>query len=526
MKYIANKLYVALVVAASFSCSDNLLETLPNDRVSSEIYWQTENDFTLGANAVYTLLEGAGDFTNWDAMSDIGHVTLMWREESIIEKGSYDATIGKVLRTWTDNYTGIQAANIFLDKARESQGLNQDLINRLTGEVKVLRAFFYTRLAILYGDVPLVTTETTLEASRALTRTPVAEVWDFVHRELGEAADLLPVEQAEKGRMTKGAALALQARAMLYAHRYQEAALAAKKVMDLNVYSLYPRYEKLFSYEAEHNEEVIMNREYIKNIQSNNIFSLTTPNSLFPQVNSFVPTKQAVDAYQMINGKDITDPSSGFDPKNPYANRDPRLKYSIFVLGDELPNGQIYDPRPGSGTGDAIGYAENSTATGFNVKKYLNVEDLAQPSNCGINIIFIRYAEVLLTYAEAMIESNQIDESVLAAINEVRARPDVKMPAIENVTDQSELREILRRERLVEFAFEGLRYFDIRRWKTAEDVIPGIIYGMTYVDQGGSLQTISLPGFLKVFNPQRDYLWPIPQREIELNPNLSQNPNW
>src|SRR5690606_2925390 len=138
----------------------------------------------------------------------------------------------------------------------------------------------------------------------------------------------------------------------------------------------------------------------------------------------------------------------------------------------------------------------------------------------------IRYAEVLLTYAEAMIESNQIDERVLAAIIEVRARPDVNMPPIENVSSQDDLRDIVRRERLVEFAFEGLRYFDIRRWKAAENVIPGIIYGMTYVDQGGNLQTISLPGFLKVFNPQRDYLWPIPQREIELNPNLSQNPNW
>jgi hypothetical protein len=526
MKYLIKTFLVGLVVAAASSCSDNLLETLPNDRVSSEIYWQTENDFTLGANAVYTLLEGAGDFTNWDAMSDIGHVTLMWREESIIEKGAYDATIGKVLRTWTDNYTGIQAANIFLDKAKESQGLDQDLIHRLTGEVKVLRAFFYTRLAVLYGDVPLLTSETTLEESRTLTRTPVSEVWDFIHKELTEAADFLPVVQAEKGRMAKGTALALQARAMLYANRYQEAAIAAKKVMDLDVYSLYPRYEKLFSYEAENNEEVIMSREFIKNIQSNNIFSLTTPNSLFPQVNSFVPTKQAVDGYQMANGKDIADPSSGFDPRNPYENRDPRLKYSIFTLGETLPNGQIYDPRPGSGTGDAIGYAENSTATGFNVKKYLNVEDLAQPSNCGINIIFIRYAEVLLTYAEAMIESNQIDESVLAAINEVRARPDVNMPAIENVTSQNELRKIVRQERLVEFAFEGLRYFDIRRWEIAEDVIPGIIHGMTYIDQSSNPQTVSLPGFLKVFNPQRDYLWPIPQREIELNPNLAQNPNW
>lgn len=526
MKYFIKTILAIPAIAFLSSCSDDLLETLPNDRVSSEIYWQNENDFTFGANAVYTLLEGTGDFTNWDAMSDIGHVTLMWREESIIEKGSYDATIGKVLRTWTDAYRGIQAANIFLDKAGESQGLNPELIKKLQGEVKVLRAFFYTRLVALYGDVPLLTSETTLEASRTLTRTPASAVWDFIYSELNEATDLLPLIQEEKGRITKGAALALQARAMLYAQRYQEAAISAKKVMDLNVYSLYPQYEKLFSYEAENNEEVIMNREYIKNIQSNNIFSLTTPNSLFPQVNSFVPTKKAVDSFLMSNGKEISDPSSGFDPMNPYENRDPRLKYSIFVLGESLLNGQIYDSRPGSGTGDAIGYAENSTATGFNVKKYLNIEDLAQPSNSGINIILIRYAEVLLTYAEAMIESNQIDQSVLAAINEVRSRPDVNMPPIENVTSQEELREIVRRERLVELAFEGLRYFDIRRWKVAEDVIPGIIYGMTYADESGNLQTISLPGFLKVFNSQRDYLWPIPQREIELNPTLTQNPSW
>lgn len=269
-----------------------------------------------------------------------------------------------------------------------------------------------------------------------------------------------------------------------------------------------------------------MNKEYIKNIQSNNIFRLTTPNSLFPQVNSFVPTKQVVDAYQMVNGKDISDPTRGFDPKNPYKDRDPRLHYSIFLLGQQLPNGGIYDPRPGSGTADAIGFAENSTATGFNVKKYLDIEDLDQPSNCGINIIFIRYAEVLLTYAEGMIESNSIDASVIEAINQVRSRPDVNMPPIGNVTSQEELREIVRNERLVELAFEGLRYFDIRRWRVAEEVIPGIIYGMTYTDGSGNLKSVSLPGFLKVFHVQRDYLWPIPQREIELNHNLTQNPNW
>jgi hypothetical protein len=151
---------------------------------------------------------------------------------------------------------------------------------------------------------------------------------------------------------------------------------------------------------------------------------------------------------------------------------------------------------------------------------------MATPNNCGINLILLRYAEVLLTYAEAKIESNSIDQSVLDAINEVRARPDVNMPAITGTFTQAELRKIVRDERSVELAFEGRRYFDIRRWKIAETVIPGIVYGMTYVDPNGALTTIALTGFNKAFDKNRDYLWPIPQRERELNPNLTQNPNW
>jgi hypothetical protein len=522
IKYIS---LITLLLISLGSCKKDLLKTIPNDRISSDIFWRTEKDAILAANAIYTKIDGVWNYAHWDAMSDIGHVTLQWRDESIIEKGSYDATSNRVLSQWRGAYTGIQAANIFLDKIGQIKTIRQSVSDGLQGEIKVLRAYFYIGLASLYGDVPLVTTETTLEASRNLTRTPVAEVWNFISKELTEAAVLLPNMQTEKGRITKGAALALKARAMLYAGRYTEAAEAAKAVMDLNVYSLYPSYKNLFSYAAENNQEIIFDRQYIKDIQSNNIFSLTTPNSIWPQINSFVPTKQAIDAYQMNNGKEITDPTSGFNALKPYADRDPRLKYSVITIGDTLPNGMIYDSRPFSGTADAIGFSENTTATGFNVKKYLNKEDLAQPSNCGINIILLRYAEVLLTYAEAKIEANQIDKSVVDAINEVRGRPDVNMPPI-TLTTQEELRKIVRHERLVELAFEGLRYFDIRRWKIAENVIPGIVYGMTYADQNGELKTVSMPGFLKVFDKNRDYLWPIPNTEIQLNPQLTQNPNW
>ncbi|AHM63168.1 RagB/SusD domain-containing protein [Flammeovirgaceae bacterium 311] len=522
LKYIFLSIIAATLVQG---CNEDLLETIPNDRVSSEIFWQSDDDAIAAANAVYTYLPGLENTVNWDGMSDIAHITLMWRSESIIEKGSFDASIDKVNYEWDVAYQGIQTANTFLANIDRVQTLNPELIDRLKGEVRVLRAYHYIKLAMLFGDVPLVVTPLSIAEASSITRTPVSQIWDFISQEFTEAAALLPTTQEEKGRVTKGTALALKARAMLYAERYQQAADAAQQVMDLGVYSLYPSYENLFSYEAEHNQEVILDNQFIKDIRGNGSFRYLAPFSLQAR-GEVVPTKKAVDTYQMANGKDIMDPTSGFDPMNPYENRDPRLRYSIYVLGDMLPNGEIYNPLPGSGTGDAIGYSENSTPTGFNIKKYVNEEDLSEPWNSGINPILMRYAEVLLIYAEAKIELNQIDESVLDAINQVRQRPDVNMPPITS-TSQEELRDIVRDERIREFAFEGLRYFDLRRWEIAEDVLPGIIYGMTYYsEEEGDFVTISMPSFVKAFNAGRDYLWPIPQSELELNQELSQNPGW
>jgi hypothetical protein len=242
--------------------------------------------------------------------------------------------------------------------------------------------------------------------------------------------------------------------------------------------------------------------------------------------NYFVPTKKLADAYRMSNGKEITDPTSGYDPRNPYANRDPRLRFTVYLAGDVLPDGKIFNSKPGSGTADAVDFSVFSTSTGFVLKKYINREDLAQPLNGGINLVLIRYAEVLLTYAEAKTEINQVDQSVVDAVNRVRQRSDVNMPAISNVPAQAEMREIIRQERVAELAFEGLRYFDIRRWRIAETVIPGTVAGITYTDNSGAVKTVELQSFQKVFNKSRDYLWPVPQRELELNPALKQNPGW
>ncbi|HEY0354997.1 MAG TPA: RagB/SusD family nutrient uptake outer membrane protein, partial [Flavisolibacter sp.] len=500
MRNIKNLLFLFTAALFVMGCKRDLLETIPNDRISSEIFWKTDNDAVLAANAVYSFLaESADHFIGWDGMSDIVFTNPTGPQEASISQGQFNALNSRITNDWNKAYAGIRAANTFLANVDKVQTNNPALINRLKGEVRTLRAYFYTQLAFLFGDVPLVTTEISVEESGQLTRTDVEQVWDFISNELTETATLLPLTHTEKGRITKGASLAIKARAMLYAGRFQEAANAAKQVIDLNKYSLYSSYKNLFSYAAENNSEVILDIQYVHDTYSNNIFQVLAPRSV--NANSkWVPTKRIVDMYQMTNGLDINDPASGYDPMNPYENRDPRLKYSIFVPGEILPNNAIFNPLPNSTTGDAVGSSFVVSPTGFNVRKYVNKEDLTRQNNNGINFILIRYAEILLTYAEAKIELNQIDASVYDAINQVRQRADVNMPPIAPGLTQDELRAIVRNERSVEFAFESHRFFDIRRWRIAGVVMPGKVYGLTYVDSNGVLQTVEVPGWTQIWD--------------------------
>lgn len=526
MKKLIHAILIVSVVTAGTSCRKDLLNTIPNDRISSEIFWQSQQDAEYAANAVYSdIVEGVEQFFSWDGITELGFTPSPQSANSFILKGQFDALNSRIANEWTGHYKGIRKANAFLANVDRVETTTPAVIERLKGEVRALRAYFYIRLVALFGDVPLVTTEITLAESREVTRTPASQIWDFIYEELNAAASALPNTTAQKGRMTKGAALGLNARAMLFAGRYTQAAALARQVMDLNVYSLYPQYKHLFTYAAENNAEVILDIQFIKDAFPNNVFSIMAPYSQKNGAGRFTPTKELVDTYTMANGLPIDDPASGFDPYDPYTDRDPRLRYSIFLIGDQLPDGTTFDSRPTSGTADAIGFNFITTHTGYYLKKYINPEDWAVPGNCGINLILMRYAEILLTYAEAKIEANDIDQSVVDAINEVRARPDVNMPPVA-LGSQAELRAIVRRERVVELAYEGLHLFDIRRWRTAEQVIPGPVEGMTYVDVNNNLVTVVEPGWTNFFRADRDYLWPIPQKEIELNPNLTQNPNW
>jgi starch-binding outer membrane protein, SusD/RagB family len=528
------KKYQSFIAILAFStltslsgCKKGVLETLPNDRISSEIYWKTESDARSAVNAIYPSLDAVNLF-NLEGVTEIGHTNTTFTAEYNIENGTYDASHSRIQTEWTAGYRGIYLANFLLDNIDKIPSTNTALMGQFKGEARSLRAYFYIKLVGLYGDVPLITTNISAADGKAITRTPAKTVWDFIDKELAEAAVLLPTTYAavDKGRITKGAALALKARADLWAGRYTEAAAAAKQVIDLGVYSLLPEYGKLFNLASENSVEVVLDKQFLTGTITQNAFAFMGPYSQKSSGSNYVPTKALVDLFPMKNGKAITDPSSGFDPKNPYLNRDPRLRFTSYLDGDPLPSGILFRPIPGSGGGDEIGKTQYNTTTGFSLKKYCSTEDFAAPGASGLNFILIRYAEVLLTYAEAKIELNQIDATVFDAINKVRTRTDVGLPALASTLNQAELRAAVRLERTIELAFEGWHLFDIRRWKTAETVMPGKVYGITYYTTAGAPVVVEVPSVNKAFSASKHYLWPIPQKEKTLNPALGQNPGW
>lgn len=536
MKRIILYLNMAFVLSG---CSD-VLDTVPTDRLSSEVYWQTDKDAEYAANAVYRFLESPTTVLGRDAMSDHARSTFETSDETKVEGSIADPQTNIFQNTWNDMYKGIRGCNDYLANVEKITPTDAAKVNRITSEVRTLRCYFYARLVSYFGDVPLVTTPIGISESKTLTRTPVAEIYDFIHTEITDAATYLPVTTTEKGRVTKGAALGILARTMLFAAGnvtgtddrsatyYQRAKDAADAVIALGVYDLLPNYKDLFTYANENSKEVVFDKQFIKDVYANSVMNSFGAVSLGNNGSNMSPTRVLVDEYETTNGKKISEDSS-YDPMNPYANRDPRLGYTLYYPGSVLPNGAIYDSRPGwSSTSDVIGTSYQVSKTGLLPRKYINAEDIGQSnrSNCGINLVILRYAEILLIAAESRIELNTELDVAMGYINKIRQRADVNMPPLTGVSVQSALRDAVRHERTVELALEGSRFFDVRRWKIAESACNmDKVDGMRYVDKvSGALITVSTD-YKKKFS-SRDYLWPIPYNERQLNANLTQNEGW
>ncbi len=542
----------------SFSCQD-VLEKFPVDKPDNSTFLKNTTELDLAVTGAYARLwhTGISAGGQWEYILDCASDISWDRNGGILTSagnGTLNSAEANVANVWGHYYAGIGRANYVLDNLSKVENASETILNQSEGQMRVLRAYWYSQLITLFGDVPLiehVQSITDIEVSR----TPRKDVVDFILNDLDIAASKLPASwpQALQGRVTSGTALALKARVALADGRYDVAAQAAKTVIDSRAYTLYGNYQELFTYKGESNNEVIFEVNYKYGLRVHN-----GPIAFFSrnaQGNSTkVPTQTLVDSYECIDGQTI-DKSPLYDPKNPFANRDPRLKQTIAVPGDTFLGFQFethkdslqcwdYTVTPARRIANQDAINPFASFTGYCWKKFTDAEDKGSfRSASSLNYILIRLAEMYLIYAEAKIELNQIDQSALDAINAIRGRESVKMPAITAGKSQSEMREIIRRERKIELAMEGLRLQDIRRWKIADKVMPGPLYGRpqkpySYKDQGTPvILANTIPDYSsyqdklsvvepRIFDPNRDYLWPIPLSELDANKKMVQNPNY
>ncbi len=530
-------IYILFIAAFFSSCKKNFLDTKPMDVYSNGALWTSKTDATAALFGCYNGWEGkdGSNILYDDCISDNGFDQFPWEGYETFASGLAtpdDPGVNKY------DYTTIQRCNWFLanvDKVPEAS-LNTAAKTSMKAEARFLRSYRYAIMSQVYGDVPLVTQNLTIKESKTVKRTPKAEVVAFVLKELAEIAPLLPMSYtgSEIGKITQGAALALKARVELFNGKYKDCITTCQKLMAAPfTYSLFPGYENMFRPQNANNQEVILDVQYLVNDNAQWVLGAMLPNS-FGGWSSMAPTQSLVDAYETINGKTINEDPS-YDPLQPYKNRDPRLDATVVRPGLSY-MGKYFDPLS-KGSSDMVGN-NNASPTGYNFKKYLaNIDDYNNTAygtdvwNTGGNIIVIRYAEILLTYAEAKIEDNQIDASVYDAINQVRQRPTVGMPAVSAVThpNQAALRTLVRRERRVEFAGEGLRWYDIQRWKigpqtTLQGDVKGCLKG-TVDATNGTLTLTPNSNFVagtRTF-ADKNYLWPIPQKERDINKELTQN---
>jgi hypothetical protein len=519
-------LIIALVTGISLSSCKKYLDEQPQDEVSQDDYWQTTDDAINAVNNCYRRLGDVDNRMFISCATDDSYSWSNWPSDvQYAGNGSATSGTGMFANFWSNLYRIIASCNDVLDNIDRVPSLDNELRNRLKGEARFLRAYAYQQLTGLYGDVILRTHTPAIDEFHA-SRTPRAEVAAFLVNELDTVSNLLPVayDGANTGRATKGAALALKARVLLYEGQWQQAADAAKATMDLNNYQIDPDYNSLFDGTNKNSREIILAAQYVKN---------TLPSAMATWIggptlsgwSQIVPLQKLVDAFEATDGKPI-DQSAEYDPAHPFENRDPRLKQTVITPGDTV-NGVPIDVTK-SNSIDGLS-KNNASYTGYYFRKYVPADiDGSWDRNSYNDVILIRFAEVLLTYAEAKIELNQLDQTVYDAINRVRQRTGV-MPSVENsvALTQAALRELVRRERHVEFALEDNRLFDIRRWKIAETVMRGPAYGIlnnfdrTRADFGNHVLVEQ-----RNFNAARDYLWPVPQSETSINPNVGQNSNW
>ncbi|WP_206688676.1 RagB/SusD family nutrient uptake outer membrane protein [Aestuariibaculum suncheonense] len=551
MKYIQ----IVLMVLSLFLSSCDYLDYDEKDYLLQEDIYSDLERVNSALTGIYVALPSGFNQEGGAMLASASDDAVFAQDASSIHKyfnGAWGPA--QTLDSKWSYFTAIRRANRLLEEVEKYQyedrlydkdpvyDVLMEELERKKFEARTLRAFYYFELAKRYGDIPLILKTLTVEEANSVSKNSFQEIIDFVVSECTAAAPNLPLSyqnerEKETGRVTRGAALAIKAKALLYAasplhnasnnqQAWRDAAQAAYEVIDLGQYSLNSNYSSVFNnYNANNRELILESRE-----GPSNYFERTNfPVGYVGGQSGNTPTQNLVDAYEMkATGLAIDHPSSGYNPNNPYAGRDPRLAETVIYNGSNF-KGQTVEVFEGGRNGSPLRYA---TETGYYLRKYvdqtinLEIPNVTQKEHTWV---LFRYAEVLLNYAEAMNEAYGPEDpatfgmTALQAVNEIRARSSVSMPPFPSGMSKEEFRTKLRNERRVELAFEAHRFWDIRRWKIAEETTN--IYKMEVTNTGSSFTYTKELLETRPFESKM-YLYPIPFSETVVNPNMIQNAGW
>jgi len=552
------------------SCDD--LDLNPLSEGSSATWYSSDQEIRMSLDYLYDLKFWEPNPTQtsiinprWlDSFSD----DLTSRNNlNTMTNGSLDGNSRYVVEQWDFLYQAIAAANLIIEKLENTNSaIAESNVNQYIGEARFVRAVMYSKLIFHWGDVPYIDRTVNIDEAFSLGRTDKDQILQTAFADFNFAADNLPVSHGGVQYATKGAALALKARFALYMGEYAVARDAAKAVMDLGAYELNPDFEEQFLSKTKFSSESIflIPRSAALNVNMAFWGTIYEPLSRIKGAAYVQPSWDLFSSFLCTDGLPI-DQSPLYNPRKPFENRDPRLTATIVEHGTQFGYWK-YEPHPDTLT---VVHMEtglvqpntnnravlqwgsfNGTAWRKGIDLDWYGDHLTDPDH-----VIIRLADVMLVYAEAMIELNTIDQSVLDAMNNVRARAykGGAYPVIA-ATNQTELRTILRTERRMEMAFEAKRYADIIRWRLADKVLnatdyglldpeelrekvvqPGLWFfpGVPPIDENGSADFTALygQGLIKLlsarsFDASKHYLWPIPSKELLINTNMTNNPGY
>lgn len=537
-----------LAMLALASCVDLNVENPSN--ISSNDVWKDPALIQMYVNHLYIKLPG-WDQQLYNNISDEARCNFSGSSPENVLKGEWNET-SNPMDNWSYSYQYIRVANDFMANIGDAD-VDESVKKSTSAEVRFVRAYLYFDLVKRYGGVPLLTEPQSMDEDLSIARNSLEECFQFIIDEMDDIINDLP-RDAERGKITQGAALSLKARTLLYwasplynttgdTQRWQQAADAAMAVMDMGKYSLYPDLKKLWLDKSESHPEIILEKQYaMPDVSHGWDCAVKTLDLANGDAGQCSPLQELVDAFPMKNGKLIHEDGSGYNPAYPYEGRDDRfyadIAYNQAVVsgmqGGKLNKNYVLNIYKGGNDYDNPqgnpAFQIYTTYTGYFTVKAVDPDNQVYGYWYGSTqpwLIF-RYAEILLDFAEAQNEATGPTTAVYDALDELRARAGITNKLERNL-GKEQMRELIRNERYIELCFEHHRYWDLRRWKLAETRLNNRKYTGVVItkesDGTFSYDYQPVEASPLVFSPKM-YFMPIPQSEISKNGLLEQNPGW